>query len=87
MTTEEAIALRKALGLTQNDMAIELGMNIRSWQEIEAGRTKLKRIHELALERVALNIGVGNKMIEVVPAKVRRDAVELSRLILGDDED
>lgn len=83
MTTEELIALRKALGLTQTEFAARLGMTMRGYQDIETGKSGLRPIYALGAERVALAIAVERGEINLAPAAVRRDALALARLITG----
>ena len=77
MTTDEAIALRKALGLTPAGTAMRLGLDVQSWQEIEAGKIKLERIHELALERIALSIAAEQDRKGVLPRGLREEVLVL----------
>ncbi|WP_061930165.1 helix-turn-helix transcriptional regulator [Aureimonas sp. AU22] len=53
MTLQEFISLRKKLNLTQGELAHILGMKLRGIQDIEGGRTPLRTIHILAIERVS----------------------------------
>src|SRR5713226_464276 len=55
---EDLISLRKDLGLTQQGMADQLDMALRSYQSIEAGDSEYRAIHRLAAERVALMVAV-----------------------------
>ena len=85
MTVQDLVALRKLLDLTQTEMAGRIGLSMRGYQDIEAGASKLRPIHALAAERAALALAVerGNPML--APASVRRQALDLARLITGDD--
>ncbi|ESZ15606.1 hypothetical protein X727_15685 [Mesorhizobium sp. L103C119B0] len=56
--------LRNDLGLTQTQMAEELGLKLRAYQEIEGGKATLRRMHILAAERVALAHGAKGKIGE-----------------------
>jgi len=84
MTINELIELRKAMGLTQSELAKLIGLGLRAYQEIEGTDRDLKLRHIQAVERVALREAVkqGNPML--APESVRRDALDLSRLIRGD---
>ena len=77
---EDLVALRKDLGLTQQEMADHLDMALRSYQGIEAGESEYRRIHRLAAERVALAIAADKKEPRLAPYPVREDAVELVRV-------
>ena len=49
----ELISMRKSLGLTQTQMASELGMSLRAYSDIETGKTAYRQIHRLAVLQVA----------------------------------
>ncbi|KTR02059.1 hypothetical protein NS365_22520 [Aureimonas ureilytica] len=57
MTSEEFVAFRKRLGLSQTQLADHMGMSLRAIQDIENGRAQLRRIHILAIERLSLMLG------------------------------
>jgi transcriptional regulator with XRE-family HTH domain len=78
---EHLIELRKQLGLSQTALAEELGMSLRAYQDIEAGKSAYRRVHFLAVERVALQLAVDRKDIALAPPAVRDDALELAALI------
>jgi transcriptional regulator with XRE-family HTH domain len=80
ISKEDLVALRKALGLTQQEMADHLHMALRGYQGIEAGESEYRYIHRLAAERVALAIAADNKAPRLAPSPVREDAVELVRV-------
>jgi DNA-binding XRE family transcriptional regulator len=77
---EDLIELRKELGLTQQEMANQLDMALRSYQAIEAGESEYRFIHRLAAERVALMIAVDKKAPMLAPPSLRRDAIKLVRV-------
>ncbi|RIY00200.1 XRE family transcriptional regulator [Aureimonas flava] len=83
MTVEEFIALRKRLGLTQTQLANYLGMSLRAIQDIENGRSALRLVHVLAIERLSLSIGsaLGNlSMIHPTALAEARSAAALRPL-------
>jgi DNA-binding XRE family transcriptional regulator len=80
---DDLIALRKEMALTQNQMANELDMALRSYQSLEAGESEYRPIHRLAAERVALSIAASRKAPMLVPRSVRDDAIELVRVGLS----
>ena len=84
MTPAELAALRNSLALTQADMGERMGLGTRAYQAIETGEAKVRSIHVAAAERAALALAVerGNPML--APASVRRQALELARLITGE---
>ncbi|MER8827216.1 helix-turn-helix domain-containing protein [Mesorhizobium sp. M0938] len=55
MNTDELIAVRKALVLNQTQMAEELGLKLRAYQDIESGTATLRKMHIMAAERFALS--------------------------------
>jgi DNA-binding XRE family transcriptional regulator len=77
---DDLIALRRDLGLTQQEMAAQLDMALRSYQAIETGESAYRHIHRLAVERTALTIAADKKAPMLAPAAVRKDAIELVRV-------
>jgi transcriptional regulator with XRE-family HTH domain len=77
---DDLVALRKELGLTQQGMADQFDMALRSYQSIEAGDSEYRFIHRLAAERVALAVAADKKDPTLAPAPVRQDALELVRV-------
>ncbi|MGA3301802.1 MAG: helix-turn-helix domain-containing protein [Methylovirgula sp.] len=77
---EDLIAIRKELGLTQQEMANKLNMALRSYQAIESGESEYRYIHRLAVERIALQIAVDRKSPLLAPPSVRKDAIELIKI-------
>lgn len=53
-TAEQFVELRKRLGYTQSELADRLGMSLRAVQDIESGKAKVRPIHSLALDRIAI---------------------------------
>lgn len=45
MNSEELKSLREALGVTQATMSTAMGMPLRSYQDIEAGKNPVRPIH------------------------------------------
>lgn len=83
MTAAELVALRKRLDLTQAGMAERVGLSLRAYQDIEASVSKLRPIHAHAAERAALALAVERADPMLAPAVVRRQALDLARLITG----
>ena len=81
MILEDFVGHRKTLGLTQTEMAGRIGLGLRAYQDIEAGVSKLRPIHVAAAERVALALAVERGDPMLAPAGVRRQALELARLM------
>ncbi|KAB0682023.1 helix-turn-helix domain-containing protein [Aureimonas leprariae] len=53
-TPEQFIALRKQFGYTQSTLADRLGMSLRAVQDIESGKAKVRKVHSLAMDRIAI---------------------------------
>jgi transcriptional regulator with XRE-family HTH domain len=83
MSADQLITLRRSLDLTQAEMADRIGLGLRAYQDIEGGASKCRPIHVAAAERAALTLAVerGNPML--APAEIRRQALDLARLITG----
>lgn len=75
MTPDEFRAARKAMGLTQTELAVELGMQLRQIQNLEKGTAELRRIHALAIERVTLAYAVGSGKPDIAGPPIRKDAL------------
>ena len=71
------------MGLTQAAMAGRMGLDARAYQGIEAGASALRPMHARAAERAALALAVERGDPMLAPAGVRRDALDLARLITG----
>lgn len=78
MTVEELIALRKKMMMTQGGLAAELGMSTRAVQDIENGRAELRRVHILAVERIAMLAALLYDDLTYLPANVHADIIELA---------
>jgi len=76
-------AIRKGCEMTQHGMANQLGMSLRAYQALEAGESQIRPIHILAAERVALTHAVFKERMDMCPADVRSDALDLATLIRG----
>lgn len=82
MTAAELTALRRGLGLTQTEMADRMGLSMRAYQAVEAddgGAVKVR--HAAMAERVALTVAVERRNPMLAPATIRREALDLARLI------
>lgn len=84
MTSEELITLRKAFGITQTEMAERIGLKLRAYQDLEAGKSEVRKIHDEAVAMVSLHIAVerGNPMLAL--PEVRKLALRLAQQITGD---
>jgi len=72
---------RKALRLTQAEMAERMGLSMRGYQDIETGKAELRKIHILAFERAALTRAIESSKPMSAPPSIRKDALDLARLI------
>lgn len=83
MTRDEFIQARKAMAMSQSDLAEQLGMSLRQIQSIEAGTAELRRVHALAMERVTLAFAAASGQWQVAVPAVRRDAMDVVALFRG----
>lgn len=85
MTRAEFAALRRACGLSQDDLALELGLSPEAIHEIERGvhDEDVKALHALAMERVSLQCAVSKENPTMAAASVRSDALDLAWMIRG----
>ncbi|MCA0357360.1 MAG: helix-turn-helix domain-containing protein [Proteobacteria bacterium] len=86
MSAKEMKALREAAGLTQVEMAARMDMGRSSYIDLEADDPdwkKFKRKHQLQLERLSLSLAVEKGDINLALPSVRRDALDLARLVTG----
>jgi transcriptional regulator with XRE-family HTH domain len=82
MTPQDIIALRKSFGFGQAAMADHIGMSLRGYQSLESGESPIRPLHILAMERAAEKIAIATKNPNLAPLTVRRDARELTKLLL-----
>jgi transcriptional regulator with XRE-family HTH domain len=53
MTPDELIALRKSAGLTQSEVAGQLGMTVRGYQKLESGDSPIKDLYATFVKKIA----------------------------------
>jgi len=58
MDAAELIDLRTSLNISQITMASRIGLTLRAFRNIESGKAKLRRVHELAIERVLIGYAI-----------------------------
>jgi transcriptional regulator with XRE-family HTH domain len=78
---EELLALRKALGFNQNQMAHVMDVSLREYQALEWGE---KDIHDLflrALERIAMQYAVHLSDPRLIPQTIRDEIVKLAKIV------
>lgn len=81
MTGAELQALRKAMGLTQTELGARMGLSLRAIQDIEAKPTEqARKLHELAIERIALTIAVERGDSALAPETIRAEAAALAKV-------
>jgi transcriptional regulator with XRE-family HTH domain len=76
---------RRALGLAQSEMADRMGLSLRPYQQLELDPNKVRPRHIRLAESVALDRAIEQKDPELAPAHVREKAIELARLIIGEN--
>ena len=55
MSAKELVTLRKAIKLTQLEMARHIGLSRSAYVALETGTTTMRKIHQAAAERVAIS--------------------------------
>lgn len=86
MSVSLMIQLREKAKLTQSEMADLMGLGRTAYQDLEKDDPdwkKFKNRHLLALERVSLKLAVEREDISLALPSVRRDALDLAKLITG----
>lgn len=58
MDAADLIDLRTTLSISQITMASRIGLSLRAFRNIESGKVKLRRLHELAIERVLISYAI-----------------------------
>jgi transcriptional regulator with XRE-family HTH domain len=84
MSAEMMKELRLRAGLTQAQMADLMGLGKTAYVDLEADEPewkKFKERHLLALERASLKLAVERRDISLALPAVRRDALDLAKLI------
>jgi transcriptional regulator with XRE-family HTH domain len=76
------INLRKALGISQSEMAQRMGLSLRQYQELESKVRSVRPRHVRLAESVALDIAIEKQNLELAPAKVRKRVVELALMLI-----
>lgn len=75
---------REVANLTQAELADLLGLGRSAYHDLESGFSKFKPKHLMMLERVSLKLAVERSDLNVALPGVRRDALDLARLITGE---
>lgn len=82
MSAEELVKLRKTIGLNQTEMAASMGMSKSALVAVETGVATMRRIHQLAAERIAIAVAAARAEIgDKLPPSLRQDIVEAAKTI------
>ena len=73
--------LREAAGLRQPEMAILMGLSLRGYQDLEAGRASFSPRHQIVLERVSLNLAIRTRNPELAAPIIREQSINLANLL------
>lgn len=82
--SDELKTYRETAKITQAEMARLMGLGNSAYQDLETGFSKFKDRHQLALERVSLKLAVERGDINLALPSVRRDALDLAKMIRGE---
>jgi DNA-binding XRE family transcriptional regulator len=86
MSARQMKELREAAKLTQVEMAAVMGLSKTAYQDLEKDDPfwkSFKRRHLLALERASLTLAIERGDISLALPSVRRDALDLAKMITG----
>jgi DNA-binding XRE family transcriptional regulator len=78
---EELLALRKALGFNQNQMAHAIDVSLREYQAFEWGEKEIHDLYLRALERIAMQYAVHLKDPRMVPRSIQDEVVKLAKIV------
>jgi len=81
----ELANLRKTLGLAQPEMARRMGLSLRPYQQLELHPEKVRKRHVRLAQSVALDVAIERDDPELAPKPVRKNAVDLARLIIREN--
>lgn len=73
--------LRLDLGLSQAMMADKMGLPTRTYEDLEAGRSKVRPIHMRAAMMAALIMAEAERNAELIPHEVRHMVGVLAELV------
>ena len=74
-------SLRKSLGLTQAEMAKRMDMGARTYFALEADPGSVKDRHVRVAESVAIDVAIERRNPMLAPARARKAALELVRMM------
>jgi len=81
MTNQELIFLRLSWGWSQTNMADHLGLPLGAYQDLENRKGDLLPVYALAIERLGLAHASAMRDPGAASGTVRREALELARLL------
>lgn len=77
------MALRSALGFTQDRMAREIDVSLRDYQAMEWGETEIHDLYLSALERIAIRYAVHLEDPRLVPPPLREEVLKLAKIVIA----
>jgi hypothetical protein len=83
MTNEDLKTLRTTIAFTQLEMARAMGLALRLYQDLEAGKKPLKVRHVKIAERVSLEYAVSKQNPMIALPVIRQEALQLVDMIRG----
>lgn len=87
MSIEELLLLRKSIGLTQPEMAEAMGLSKSAYVAVETGTATMRKIHQLAAERVALSRAAELRNPTAVPGYMLREIEAVHNAAVAMTED
>lgn len=80
---QRLFARRRALGLSQAELAERFGISGRALQDLESGKSAVKDAYLLAVEYVALQLAAERKSPMLASTEGRTLALEIAEAIKG----
>lgn len=80
LTHLDLARFRSHMGMTQAEMANELGLSLRAYQDIEGNKSELRPIHVMAIERSSLRLAIRLGRADYALPLIRQDAFTYSRV-------
>lgn len=87
MTVDDLQALRAGLKATQSEMATQMGMPLRTYQDIEGGKNPVRPIHEVAAFGAAVLIYINKAGAVELPELYRQWILGASAVIEAMDKE
>lgn len=83
-TTYDMANLRKQLGFSQRQMAEGVGLSLQAYQDIEAGKAELRKVHVMACELLSLRAALSARDRNLAVPRIQADALDFAALVRGD---